>query len=67
MMRTYSCCRLLPFDAYGSHEFGSQVEFFVAGENLFDRSIEVSKTPTTTLATRASARAGMHLTMGAAK
>ena len=54
-------------DAYGSHEFGSHVEFFAAGENLFDRSIEVSKTPTTTLATPRSARAGVRLRMGGAK
>lgn len=54
-------------DAYGSHEFGSHVEFFAAGENLFDRSIEVSKTPTTTLATPRSARAGVRLRVGGAK
>lgn len=54
-------------DAYGSHEFGPHVEFFAAGENLFDRSIEVSKTPTTTLATPRSARAGVRLRMGGAR
>ena len=54
-------------DAYGSHEFGPHVEFFAAGENLFDRSIEVSKTPTTTLATPRVARAGLHLNLGRAK
>ena len=54
-------------DAYGSHEFGSHVEIFAAGENLFDRSIEVSKTPTTTLATPRVARAGLQLRVGGAK
>jgi outer membrane receptor protein involved in Fe transport len=52
-------------DAYASHEFGSRLEFFAAGENLFDRSIEVSKTPTTTLATRRLVRAGLQLRIGA--
>ena len=54
-------------DAYGSHEFGSHLEVFAAGENLFDRSIEVSKTPTTTLATPRVARAGLQLQLGGAK
>ncbi|MGC1421129.1 MAG: TonB-dependent receptor [Terracidiphilus sp.] len=54
-------------DAYGSHEFGSRVELFAAGENLFNRSIEVSKTPTTTLATPRTARAGLQLQLGGAK
>ncbi|MGA9586314.1 MAG: TonB-dependent receptor [Terracidiphilus sp.] len=53
-------------DAYGSHEFGSHLEVFAAGENLLDRSIEVSKTPTTTLATPRVARAGLQLRLGAA-
>ena len=54
-------------DAYASHEFSSRIEFFAAGENLFDRSIEVSKTPTTTLGTRRLVRAGLQLRMGDAK
>ena len=53
-------------DAYGSHEFGSHLEVFAAGENLLDRSIEVSKTPTTTLATPRVARAGLQLRLGTA-
>ncbi len=51
-------------DAYGSHDFGSHLELFAAGENLFDRTIEVSKTPTTTLATPRTARAGINLRLG---
>jgi outer membrane receptor protein involved in Fe transport len=54
-------------DAYASHEFGPHLEFFAAGENLFDRSIEASKTPTTTLATPRVARAGLQLRLGGAK
>jgi outer membrane receptor protein involved in Fe transport len=53
-------------DAYASHDFGPHLELFAAGENLFDRTIEVSKTPTTTLATRRVASAGMQLRLGSA-
>ncbi len=53
-------------DAYGSHDLGSHLEIFAAGENLFDRSIEASKTPTTTLATPRTARAGLQLKLGGA-
>jgi outer membrane cobalamin receptor len=52
-------------DAYGSHKLGSRWEVFAAGENLFDRSIEVSKTPTTTLGQPRTARAGLLLRLGA--
>lgn len=48
-------------DAYGSHDFGSRLGVFAAGENLLDRSIEVSKTPNTTLATPRVVRAGLQL------
>jgi outer membrane receptor protein involved in Fe transport len=53
-------------DAYASHDFGPHLQVFAAGENLFDRSIEVSKTPTTTLATPRVARAGLQLQFGRA-
>src|SRR5581483_11641239 len=46
-------------DAYASREFGRHVEFFAAGENLFDRSIEVGKTPVLTLGTPQVARFGL--------
>jgi outer membrane receptor protein involved in Fe transport len=61
-------------DAYASHNFtrspfgarlfGSQIEIFAAGENLFNRSIEVSKTPTTTLGQPRTARAGILIHLG---
>lgn len=51
-------------DAYGSHSFGSRLELFATGENLFDRSIEVAKTPTTTLGMRRVARAGINVKLG---
>jgi outer membrane receptor protein involved in Fe transport len=51
-------------DAYASRQFGSHVEFFAAGENLFDRTIEVGKTPTLTLGTPRLARFGLRLHFG---
>ena len=54
-------------DAYASHDFGSRLRLFAAGENLFDRAIEVSKTPTTTLATPVVARVGFQVRLGGAK
>jgi outer membrane receptor protein involved in Fe transport len=51
-------------DAYGSHAFGKWFEVFAAGENLFDRTIEVAKTPTTTLARPRVARAGVTIRLG---
>jgi outer membrane receptor protein involved in Fe transport len=54
-------------DAYGSHDFGKRIELFAAAENLFDRSIEVSKTPTTTLGQPRTARFGFLVRLGAGK
>ncbi len=54
-------------DAYGSHDFGSRLQLFAAGENLFDRAIEVAKTPTTTRATPRVARAGFLIRLGASR
>lgn len=54
-------------DVYASHEFGKRLQLFAAAENLFDRQIEVGKTPTTTLGTPRVARVGFQLGLGAAK
>jgi outer membrane receptor protein involved in Fe transport len=54
-------------DAYASHDFGTRLELFAAGENLFDRDIEVAKTPTTTLGMRRVARAGFMVKLGPAR
>lgn len=51
-------------DAYASHEIGRRIELFATGENLFDRDIEVAKTPTTTLAMPRMARAGFLVKLG---
>ena len=51
-------------DAYASHDFGKRIEFFAAGENLLNRQIEDSKTPTTTLGMPRVARIGFQLRLG---
>jgi outer membrane receptor protein involved in Fe transport len=48
-------------DAYASHDFGRRIELFTSGENLFDRAIEVGRTPTLTLGTPRVARIGFNL------
>ena len=54
-------------DAYASHDFGSRFQLFAAGENLFDRAIEVSKTPNTTLGTPRVVRFGLQINLGGGK
>jgi outer membrane receptor protein involved in Fe transport len=54
-------------DAYASHDFGNRIEFFAAGENLLDRQIEDSKTPTTTLGMPRTARAGFLIHLGSGR
>jgi outer membrane receptor protein involved in Fe transport len=51
-------------DAYASREFGRHIAFFAAAENLFDRSIEVGRTPVLTLGTPRMARLGLTLHFG---
>jgi outer membrane receptor protein involved in Fe transport len=51
-------------DAYASHTVGKHAEFFASGENLFDRSIQVGKTPVLTLGTPRIARFGVRLNFG---
>lgn len=53
-------------DAYASRNFGKRFDLFAAGENLFNRQIEVSKTPTTTLGQPRTARAGFLIHLGRA-
>jgi len=48
-------------DAYLSHDFGSRLELFSSAENLFDRNIEVGRTPTLTLGMGRTVRAGFLL------
>jgi len=48
-------------DTYISHNFGPRLEVFTAAENLFDRNIEVGRTPTLTLGEGRNIRAGFLL------
>ena len=51
-------------DASAEHHIGRHVVAFASGENLFDRSIEVGKTPLLTLGTPLVARAGLRFSFG---
>lgn len=51
-------------DAYASHNFGQHAQVYAEGENLFDRAIEVGKTPLLTLGTPREARVGLRLSWG---
>ncbi|HEY1807937.1 MAG TPA: TonB-dependent receptor [Acidobacteriaceae bacterium] len=51
-------------DAYGQHALGQRCVLFADGENLFDRSIEVGKTPQTTLGTPRIVRVGLRVRFG---
>jgi hypothetical protein len=53
-------------DVYGSHDFGGRFQVFAAGENLFNRQIEDSKTPTTTLGMPRVGRVGLLVRLGGA-
>ncbi len=48
-------------DGYVSHEFGSRFEIYGAMNNMFNRSIEVGRTPTLTLGTPRMASIGLRL------
>lgn len=61
---TYLLHAFFRLDAYASHDLGKRIQLFAAGENLFDRDIEVGKTPTTTLAQPRAARAGFLFRLG---
>jgi outer membrane receptor protein involved in Fe transport len=51
-------------DAYAEHDFGRRVVGFASGENLFDRAIQVGKTPVLTLGTPQVARVGIRVRLG---
>ena len=53
-------------DAYASHDLGKRLQFFAAGENLLNRQIEDSKTPTTTLGMPRVGRIGFLVRLGSA-
>lgn len=51
-------------DIYAAHTFGKHAELYTSAENLFDRSIEVGRTPVLTLGTPRVARFGLRLNFG---
>jgi outer membrane receptor protein involved in Fe transport len=51
-------------DANAEHAFGRRVTVFASGENLFNRAIEVGKTPVLTLGTPQGVRVGIRVTVG---
>jgi outer membrane receptor protein involved in Fe transport len=61
---TYLLHSYFRLDSSAEHNFGRHVVAFASGENLFDRSIEVGKTPLTTLGTPRLARVGIRLSFG---
>ena len=61
---TYLLHSYFHLDAFASHDLGHHLSLFAAGENLFDRTIEVGKTPTTTLGMPRVARAGVEIRLG---
>ena len=54
-------------DAYASHEFSRRIEFFTSAENLFDREIDVGRTPLLTTAGPRTLRGGVQLRLTPAK
>jgi outer membrane receptor protein involved in Fe transport len=64
---TYLLHGYFRLDAYAAHDLGKRLELFVAGENVINRQIEDSKTPTTTLGMPRSARVGFLIRLGAGK
>ncbi|MFT4114040.1 TonB-dependent receptor [Silvibacterium sp.] len=52
------------FDAYATRSAGRHLDIYASGENLFDRSIEVGRTPILTLGTPRTAKIGLRLHWG---
>lgn len=61
---TYLLHSYFRLDSSVEHNIGRHLVAFAAGENLFDRSIEVGKTPLTTLGTPRLVRVGLRLSFG---
>lgn len=51
-------------DAYASHDVGRHLQIYADGENLFDRAVDVGKTPLLTLGTPRLARFGVRVSFG---
>lgn len=51
-------------DVYVSHQLGRHFELFATGKNVFNRAIEVGRTPTLTLGTPREGRFGLRVRFG---
>jgi len=63
-MNLYLLHSYFRLDGYASHAIGRNLQIYAEGENLFDRSIEVGKTPVLTLGTPRLARFGIRVNFG---
>lgn len=63
-MNRYLLHSYFRLDAYASRPIGRHMSVYADGENLFDRAIEVGKTPLLTLGTPRAARFGIRLNFG---
>ncbi len=63
-LNTYLLHSYFRLDAYASRNIGKRFEVFATGENLFDRDIEVGRTPTLTLGTPRVGRIGVRIHLG---
>jgi outer membrane receptor protein involved in Fe transport len=61
---TYLLHSYFRLDAYAEHRCGRRVTVFASGENLFNRAIEVGKTPVLTLGTPQGVRVGLRVRVG---
>jgi outer membrane receptor protein involved in Fe transport len=63
-MNLYLLHGYLQFDVYASRELGRHLRLYASGENIFDRTIEVGKTPVLTLGTPRVAQFGVRVNFG---
>jgi outer membrane receptor protein involved in Fe transport len=63
-LNTYLLHSYFVLNGYVSHDFDHRFEVFAAGENLFNRDIEVGRTPTLTLGTPLVGRIGIRIRVG---
>jgi outer membrane receptor protein involved in Fe transport len=63
-LNTYLLHSYFRLDAYASRNIGKRFEVFATGENLFNRDIEVGRTPTLTLGTPIVGRIGIRIRLG---
>ena len=63
-LNTYLLHSYFRLDCYASRQIGKRFEVFATGENLFNRAIEVGRTPTLTLGTPIVGRFGVRVRLG---